>query len=57
VVYEDLVADQQWILRGVLAFLGIEIPADFRTPETHLKKQADALTDLWVEKYKRGDQT
>jgi LPS sulfotransferase NodH len=57
VVYEDLVADQEGILRGVLKFLGIAIPAEFRVPETHLKKQADALTDLWVEKFKRGDQT
>jgi LPS sulfotransferase NodH len=55
VVYEDLVADQEGILRGVLDFLGVAIPKDFLVPETHLKKQADALNDLWVEKFKRGE--
>ena len=56
VIYEDLVADQERVLKGVLEFLGAAIPTDFRSPETHLKKQADALNDLWFEKFKRGDQ-
>ena len=55
VVYEELVADQEGVLRGVLEFLGVTIPADFQLPETNLKKQADSLSDLWVEKFKRGD--
>ena len=57
VIYEDLVDHREEVLRGVLKFLGITIPQDFRVPETHLKKQADALSDLWLEKFRRGDQT
>ena len=55
VVYEDLVEDQEEILKGVLEFLGVAIPDSFQVPETHLKKQADALNDLWLEKFKHGD--
>ena len=57
VIYEDLVADQESTLRRVLAFLGIDIPPDFQLPESHLKKQADSLSDLWVQKSMRGDRT
>ena len=55
VVYEDLVKDRDRFVREALAFLGISIPPDFQTPETHLKKQADSLSDEWVEKFQRGD--
>lgn len=57
VIYEKLVADRFRILRGVLEFLGISIPPDFQVPDTHLKKQADALSEEWVEKFRRGDLT
>lgn len=55
VVYEDLVKDRARILRGALEFLDIVLPSDFQIPETHLKKQADSLSDEWVEKFLRGD--
>jgi len=57
VIYEELVADRARILRAVLEFLGVSIPPDFQIPETHLKKQADSLSDEWVEKFCRGDLT
>jgi LPS sulfotransferase NodH len=55
VVYEDLVKDREKFIRGALEFLGISIPTGFRIPETRLKKQADTLSDEWVEKFRRGD--
>lgn len=57
VIYEELVEDRVRILRGVLEFLGVSIPPDFQIPETHLRKQADSLSDEWVEKFRRGDKT
>ena len=56
VIYEELVADREKFISGALDFLGIAIPDDFQFPETHLKKQADGLSDEWVEKFTRGDQ-
>lgn len=56
VVYEEFVNDQKETVKGILEYLGIEIPADFQiTPNTQ-KKQADLLSEKWVEKYHRGDQ-
>ena len=55
VIYEELVADRARILKGVLEFLGVSIPRDFQVPETHLKKQADSVSDEWVKKFRRGD--
>jgi LPS sulfotransferase NodH len=55
VIYEELAADRARILKGVLESLGVSLPLDFQVPETHLKKQADSLTDEWVEKFRRGD--
>jgi LPS sulfotransferase NodH len=56
IIYEDLVADQMGTLRHVLEFLEIAIPVDFQIPAITLKKQADSLSDTWVEKFNRGDQ-
>jgi LPS sulfotransferase NodH len=55
VIYEELVANRPRILRGVLEFLEISIPSNFQVPETHLKKQADSVSDEWVKKFRRGD--
>jgi LPS sulfotransferase NodH len=56
VIYEDLVTDQMDTLERVLEFLEIAVPVDFRLPPIPLKKQSDALSDLWAEKFNRGDQ-
>jgi len=55
VIYEDLVAERARMLREAMEFLEVSIPSDFQVPKTHLKKQADSLTDEWVEKFRRGD--
>lgn len=57
VIYEELMEERTRILRGVLEFLGISLLPDFQFPETHLKKQADSISDEWVEKFRRGDLT
>jgi LPS sulfotransferase NodH len=56
VVYEDFLADQLGGLRRIIDFLEVPLPAGFTLPEIQLKRQADALTDAWVEKFSRGDQ-
>ena len=55
VIYEDLVKDRERFIRGALKFLNIAIPSNFQIPETHLRKQADSLSDEWIEKFRRGD--
>lgn len=55
VIYEDFVADQKGTLQRIFDFLKITTPTDFQMPESPLKQQADSLTDLWVEKFNRGD--
>ena len=55
IVYEDFVTDQQGTLRCIFEFLNIALPAAFQVPVTHLKRQADSLSDVWVEKFHRGD--
>jgi len=56
IIYEDLVADQEGTLRRIFEFLEIEIPDNFQMPVPQLQRQADSLSDLWVEKFNRGDQ-
>lgn len=55
VVYEELVEDQGGTLQRIFDFLGIAVPADYQVPAPTLKRQADGLSDLWAEKFKRGD--
>ena len=56
IIYEDFVADQEGTLRRIFEFLEIEIPEDIQMPVSQLKRQADSLSDLWAEKFNRGDQ-
>jgi hypothetical protein len=50
------VVDQPGTLKRIFDFLEIALPADFQLPTLPLQKQADSLSDLWVEKFNRGDQ-
>jgi LPS sulfotransferase NodH len=54
-VYEDFIADQAGTLRQIFEFLEIALPDDFQKPVSQLKKQADTRSELWVEKFNRGD--
>ncbi|MET7474841.1 Stf0 family sulfotransferase [Streptomyces sp. NPDC005648] len=51
VVYEDLVARYEEGLRGCLDFLGVDAPAS--VPAPGIRRQADELTQQWVERFLR----
>ncbi|HLJ69544.1 MAG TPA: Stf0 family sulfotransferase [Chloroflexota bacterium] len=55
VIYEDLVRDYEATLRGVLDFLDIPLPEGFVFPAPRLRKQADALSEIWVRRYYEWD--
>jgi LPS sulfotransferase NodH len=52
VVYEDFVAAQEETVRGVLEVVGVEPPADLALPPPAHDRQADRLSDEWVERYR-----
>jgi LPS sulfotransferase NodH len=56
VIYEDFVADQRATLKRIFDFLEIALPPDFQIRASSLKQQSDSLSELWVEKFNRGDQ-
>ena len=49
ITYEQMVADHQQAIRALLAFVGQPITGDIPLPR--LPRQADALTDDWVNRY------
>jgi trehalose 2-sulfotransferase len=50
--YESLSADMAGTARGVLAFLGIGLPADARLEPQH-ERQADGLNAEWAARYRQ----
>ena len=56
VIYEDFVVDQRGTLKRIFDFLEIAIAANFQLPASRQKQQSDSLSELWVEKFNRGDQ-
>ena len=56
IIYEDMVYSPEATLRAIFQFLQITLPEDFSMPVVKITRQADALTDLWLEKFMRGDQ-
>ncbi|MBV9279722.1 MAG: sulfotransferase [Chloroflexi bacterium] len=54
VVYEDLVRDSESTMRGLLHYLGIHLPEDYVFPTPRLQKQADDVSEQWVERYYQG---
>ena len=51
VVYEDLVEAYEETALRILDYLNVPFPKDLVFGERRMQKQADALNDLWVEKY------
>ena len=51
VVYEDLAANYDATVRGVIAHLGLTLPDGFVFPAPRLSKQADTLSAQWVRQY------
>jgi LPS sulfotransferase NodH len=52
VVYEDFVGAQAETVRGVLDTMGVEAPADLHLPPPIHDRQADRLSDEWVDRYR-----
>ncbi|MFI7127333.1 Stf0 family sulfotransferase [Nonomuraea sp. NPDC050153] len=50
--YEDLDADQAGVTRGILAFLGLDLPEGRAITPGH-RRQADELNAAWIERYRR----
>ena len=50
-VYEDLVNSYEETAEGILKHLEIEYPENLVFGARQFKKQADELTDEWVERY------
>lgn len=53
--YEDYVEDQEGTLRLVLEYIGIEYPPNLHI-QPMLKKQADTLSEEWVQRYRQEKQ-
>jgi trehalose 2-sulfotransferase len=53
VVYEDLARNYESTVRRVLDDLKIDLPTGYVFPAPRLHKQADAVSDEWVERYHR----
>jgi len=53
VVYEDLVRNYESTVRGLLDHLEIGLPREYLFPVPRLHKQADAVSEEWVERYRR----
>ena len=51
VIYEHLTANYPRTVTDLLRWLGVVVPADFRVGEPGLKRQADELTDVLLDRY------
>jgi LPS sulfotransferase NodH len=51
VVYEELTASCEQTTRQVLGYLGIPVPEDFSITQSRMKRQADAVSEDWVQRY------
>ncbi|HET6534344.1 MAG TPA: Stf0 family sulfotransferase [Actinoplanes sp.] len=49
--YEDLDADPVGVTRGILGFLGLDLPAGRAIVAQH-RRQGDALNDEWIRRYR-----
>ena len=53
VVYEDFVRNYEATVRQLLDHLEIDLPSAYEFPHPRLRKQADAESEEWVERYYR----
>jgi trehalose 2-sulfotransferase len=53
VVYEDLSRDYESTVGRLLDHLDIDLPSEYVFPPPRLHKQADAISEEWVERYNR----
>jgi LPS sulfotransferase NodH len=52
IVYEDFIEAQEATVRDVLEAVGVDVPAHLDLPAPVLDRQADELSDEWVERYR-----
>lgn len=52
VVYEDLVRDYESTVRQLLGLLQIDLPADYVFPAPGVQKQADTVSEDWLQRYR-----
>ncbi|MBV9804316.1 MAG: sulfotransferase [Solirubrobacterales bacterium] len=57
VVYEDLVRNYESTVRRLLEDLAISLRSDYAFPAPRLHKQADAVSEDWVGRYRRDART
>ena len=57
ITYEDFAQDPPAVVKGILAFLKIACPADFEIPAPGFQRLSNALTDDWVERFRREKQS
>jgi trehalose 2-sulfotransferase len=57
VIYEDFVRNYEATVRQLLEHLQIDLPRDYAFPHPRLRKQADAESEEWVERYYRDAQS
>jgi trehalose 2-sulfotransferase len=53
VFYEEVSDNLLGTVRRVLEFIEIPVPTNFMVPTPRLKKQGDAITELWLAKYRK----
>jgi LPS sulfotransferase NodH len=52
IAYEELAEAPEPTTRAALAFLGVDLPADFRFDAPLMERQADELSERWVARYR-----
>ena len=55
--YEELVADLPAATRRVLGHIGVEVPPNLPVATPRFKKQADPVSEEWVERYQNAQRT
>lgn len=51
IVYEDFVPTQEETIASVLNYLDIEVPETHMFKPRHMRRQADELSEAWVQSY------
>ena len=56
VVYEDFIANTEYVLKSILEFLDLPIPNNLGLSKPSLVQQADELSEEWVQRYREEKQ-
>ena len=53
IAYEDLVVSYESVVREILRFLDLPYSENVNVASPRLQRQADAVTEEWVDRYQR----